>query len=267
MGDVAGPRVWDCVPFFDEIEHLQARFELLEYVVDGHIVVEGTHTHQGDPKPLHLDGVDLPDNVIRCVADLSDAGLGDYLSQYGPEWAREHAQRDYVGHYARWMSAPVEHIYDARPLLAPDDILLVCDVDEHVNPGVIKYLPHALDVADGPVGLIMRMFYYGLTWEDPNPWLHPRALRVRDLPDSLSVLREGIIVKAVAGSGWHVSYTGGPERRAAKLRAYAHAEQNNPDTHALIATAHETGIGPNGEELVAVTDLEGVPEALVRRFG
>lgn len=248
MTDIAGPRVWDCVPFFDEIEHLQARFELLEYVVDGHIVVEGTHTHQGDPKPLHLDGVDLPDNVIRCVADLGG---------YTEPWDRERAQRDWIGTYVASLRGN---------LFAPDDILLVGDVDEHVNPGVIKYLPHALDVADGPVGLIMRMLYYGLSWEDPNPWLHPRALRVRDLPESLSALREGIIVKAVAGSGWHVSYTGGPERRAAKLRAYAHAEQNNPDTHALIATAHETGIGPNGEELVAVTDLEGVPEALVRRF-
>lgn len=251
MGDIAGPRVFVGLTYFDEIEHLQAQLELLEYVVDGFIVCEGTHTHQGKPKPLHLDGVDLPDTVIRCWADLST---------HAEPWDRENAQRDYIGYYVRAM-------LDIEQVFAPDDILIVVDVDEIVNPGVVKYLPHALDVAEGPVALIMRMLYYGLSWEDPAPWLHPRAMRIRDLPPSLSALRVGVIDKAVAGSGWHISYVGSPERRAAKLRAYAHAEQNNPDTHALIATAHETGIGPNGEELVRVTDLEGVPEALVRRFG
>lgn len=252
MGDIAGPRVWVGLTYFDEIEHLQAQLELLEYVVDGFIVCEGTHTHQGDPKPLHLNDVALPETVIRCVADLGG---------FEEPWDRENAQRDYIGSYMSALSEPECLVF------APDDILIVVDADEIVNPGVVKYLPHALDVAGGPVALAMRMLYYGLSWEDPNVWLHPRALRVRDIPESLSALRIGVIGHAVAGGGWHVSYTGGPERRAAKLRAYAHAEQNNPDTHALIATAHETGIGPNGEELVAVTDLEGVPEALVRRFG
>lgn len=253
------PKVYDCVTYYDEIEHLQARFELLRYCVDGFIVCEGTHTHQGEPKPLFLDGVDLPDNVIRLVADLGG---------YTEPWDREHAQRDYIGQYVKGFTTVEARLFD------PDDIVTVCDVDEHINPRVVDYLPNA--TREGPVALAMRMFYYGLTWEDPGPseyvqlgWLHPRAMRVRDIPESLSVLRETASeqFKAVVGSGWHISYTGGPERRAAKLRAYAHAEQNNPDTHALMETAHETGIGPNGEELVRVTDLEGVPEALVRRFG
>lgn len=252
MGDIAGPKVWFCATYFDELDHLQAQLEMLEYSVDGFILCEGTRTHQGDLKPLYLDFVEklagLPDTVVRLVADLSD---------YDEPWDRENAQRDYIGQYVRALPS----------LYAPDDILVVVDIDEHLNPGVVKYIPHALDVAEGPVALAMRMHYYGLGWEDPQVWLHPRALRVRDLPESLSALREGIVTKAVHGAGWHISYTGGPERRAAKLRAYAHAEQNNETTHALIATAHETGIGPNGEELVRVTDLDGVPEALVRRFG
>lgn len=248
MGDIAGPRVWIGLTYFDETDHLDAQLELLEYVVDGLIVCEGTHTHQGDPKPLHLDNLSLADRVVRLVADLGD---------YDEPWDRENAQRDYIGAYV----AAVPSLY------APDDILVVCDVDEILNPEVVKYLAAA--VKDGPVGLSMRMFYYGLSWEDPLPlgWLHPRALRVRDLPASLSALREGEIHRIVAGSGWHISYTGGPAKRAAKLRAYAHAEQNNPQTHALMETAHDTGIGPNGETLVAVTDLAGIPEALVRRFG
>lgn len=253
MGDIAGPRVWVAMTYYDEIEHLTAQLELLEYVVDGVIVCEGTHTHQGDPKGLHLDGVDLPDSVVRCVADLSG---------FDEPWDRERAQRDYIGHYVRAFAAPgLAQTFD------PDDILVVCDVDEIVNPEAVKFLAAATE--PGPVFLRMRMLYYGLAWEDPAPlgWVHPRALRVRDLPASLSALREGEVTRGVWGAGWHVSYTGGPQRRAAKLRAFAHVERNNPDTHALMATAHETGIGPNGEQLVAVTDLEGVPEALVRRFG
>lgn len=255
MGDIAGPRVWVGLTYFDEIEHLTAQLELLEYVVDGFIVCEGTHTHQGDPKPLHLDGVNLSDTVIRCVADLGG---------YTEPWDRENAQRDFIGAYIMGMGAGYEA--EKTGLFGPDDILIVVDVDEIVNPGVIKYLAAATE--RGPIRLSMRMFFYGLDWELPlgAGWLHPFAVRVRDLPSSLSDMRVGDLSRAVVGGGWHISYWGGPERRAAKLRAYAHAEQNNPDTHALIATAHETGIGPNGEELVRVTDLEGVPEALVRRF-
>ena len=50
-------KIIDCVTYYDELDHLQARFEMLDGLVDLHVVCEGTHTHQGDPKPLHLDGV------------------------------------------------------------------------------------------------------------------------------------------------------------------------------------------------------------------
>jgi beta-1,4-mannosyl-glycoprotein beta-1,4-N-acetylglucosaminyltransferase len=252
------PKVYDCFTYFDEIEHLEARLELLRYSVDGFIVCEGTHTHQGEPKPLHLDGVDLPDNVIRLVADLGS---------YTEPWDREHAQRDYIGQYI-WSGILTE----GSPFNL-DDIITVCDVDEILNPRVVDYLPNA--TRNGPVALAMKMYYYGLSWEDPGPsadvslaWLHPRAMRIKHMPASLSELREsaGSEFNAVVGGGWHISYWGGPWRRAAKLRAYAHAEQNNPETHALMKTADATGIGPNGEELVAVTDWEGIPDALTKRF-
>lgn len=244
------PRIWDCVTYFDELDHLQARFEMLDGLVAGHIVCEGTHTHQGDPKHPRAAGSSwLPGNAIMCLADLSG---------YSEPWDREHAQRDFIGTYVQALTGDV---------FEPDDILMVCDVDEHVNPEAVPFLAAATE--PGPVFLRMRMCYYGLAWEHDTPmgWCHPRALRVRDLPRSLSALRESEVTRGVWGAGWHVSYTGGPERRAAKLRAYAHAEQNNPDTHALIATAHETGIGPNGETLTPLTDHSGIPEALVRRFG
>lgn len=255
------PRIWDCVTYFDELDHLQARFEVLDGLVAGHIVCEGSHTHQGDPKGLSLDRAELPDHVVRLVADLGG---------YNEPWARENAQRDYISTYVKALTQPACDLYD------PDDILLVCDVDEHVNPEVIPLLAGA--TAEGPISLGMRMMYFGLDWEDdslPYGWLHPKAMRVRDIPASLSELRlahapghhQPVHHRAMMRAGWHISYTGGPERRAAKLRAYAHAEQNNPTTHARIATAHETGIGPNGEKLVAVTDWAGIPEALVRRFG
>lgn len=240
---------------FDETDHLSARFELLDGLVEGHVVVEGTHTHQGEPLGPSIAGSRwLPDNAIMCLADLGS---------YTEPWDREHAQRDFIGTYVKAMVGEV---------FEPDDILVVCDADEHVNPEIVPLLAEATD--EGPVALSMQMCYYGLDWEDANlspGWLHARALRVRDLPASLSELRlshtGGGPQRVIVGAGWHISYVGGPARRAAKLRAYAHAEQNNPETHARIATAHETGIGPNGEKLVAVTDWAGIPEPLVRRFG
>jgi beta-1,4-mannosyl-glycoprotein beta-1,4-N-acetylglucosaminyltransferase len=46
--------IYDCFPFFNELELLELRLHELAPVVDRHVLVEATVTHSGQPKPLHF---------------------------------------------------------------------------------------------------------------------------------------------------------------------------------------------------------------------
>ena len=45
--------IFDCFSFFNELELLEIRLNILNDVVDKFVVVEGTLTHTGKPKPLY----------------------------------------------------------------------------------------------------------------------------------------------------------------------------------------------------------------------
>lgn len=246
-------KVFDCVTFNGEVDHLAARIELLDGLVDAHLVVEGTHTHQGAERETFAH----PGLIDATAGHPVSFGLAD-LSGYADSWARERAQRDFIGPW-------VTHLAE------PDDLVLVSDVDEHINPYVLASAIRA--TVDGPVSLGMRMLYYGLNWEDvgPNPplprWLHPRAMRARHLPASLSALREAPQASILFGAGWHVSYTGLAEDRVRKLAQFAHTECNDDEHRQRVSVGDISGIGPNGEQLSPVTSRDGIPDALTRRFG
>lgn len=234
-------KAYDLVPFFNEVDILRARIALLDGHVDRHIVMEALQTHQGDPKPLHLDGVDLPTHVHRFTADLS-GGEGDKAN-----WRRERQQRDALSPAATAAG------------VVPGDLVLSCDVDELVNPAALPAIIEATE--RGPVRLGMRMLYYGFDWENPAGWAHPMAFRWGSQGHALSAWRTHGKYPVLPGCGWHVSYWGGVQRRRTKVEAFAHRENRAPDVWARIETGDETGIGPNGEKLTRV-DPATIPDAL-----
>ena len=48
------PRVFDCFPFFNELDVLEIRLAELDALVDHFVIVEATRTHTGKPKPLYF---------------------------------------------------------------------------------------------------------------------------------------------------------------------------------------------------------------------
>jgi beta-1,4-mannosyl-glycoprotein beta-1,4-N-acetylglucosaminyltransferase len=235
---MATPDVIELLPFNDETDILQARVQLMVGTVDHHLVVEGNRTHQGTPKPFHLDGTCLSAHVSRYPAYLP-SGDGDTLN-----WQRERRQRDVL---AVWIDG-----------VDPDTLVISADVDELVDPGEIPRIADACQ--HGPVSLAMRMIYYG-NREDPNGWCAAKAFRARHTPDSLSDLRLSAC-PPVPDCGWHLSYLGDTARRRRKIEAFAHAENRQPTPWARIAGGQD---GPNGEQLIDFdpTGLPPILEALV----
>jgi len=213
MFDVA---IWDAFLYNGEEHLLEVRLRLLAGTVDHVVVVEGTTTFSGLPKPLHLteSSPDLswfPGSVHHVVVDLPP---GD-----APAWDRENAQRRGMG----------DHLQQHA---APDDLLLIGDVDELPRPTVLTRLASTLR---SPARLRMVDALYYANWHQPMPWtLGPIATRLDgfDHPSVRGTLGERLsddarfVEEYVDDAGWHLSFLGGPDAIVAKLAAYSHQELN-----------------------------------------
>lgn len=116
-------KIYDCFTFFNELEILELRLASLYDVVDYFVIVEADKTHANIPKPFnfaeHIRDFEKYLPKIHYVMDrtvVAYKGVGD--------WAIENAQRNSI----------LKGLTDA----APDDLIMISDVDEIPNPATIK---------------------------------------------------------------------------------------------------------------------------------
>ena len=201
-------KIWDVFPYWRERWAVDARLQLwAELDVDyAPVALIGDRTHRGNPLPEP----DLPSAVWRVSVTL-DADS---------DWGREAQQRDAVR--------------VLLPHMAPDDLVLLCDADEIVDP---RALPAILEATEhGPVKLRMAHYMCGTRWRHRDPWRHAGACRARDLPEHPSdELRMNFAIRRVADAGWHLTYFGTDEDVDLKLSAFAHAELDIPQTRVDLA--------------------------------
>jgi hypothetical protein len=142
----------------------------------------------------------------------------------GDDWGREEQQRDAV----------------LGLDMAPDDLVLLVDADEIVDPRRLDEILAA--TRSGPVKLSMSLYMCGTRWRNVRPWRHPAACRARDLPPKPSQqLRLNFSLPAVPDSGWHLSYYGTDADIDAKLSAFAHSECDTAENRASLTELREHG--------------------------
>lgn len=202
-------RVWDVFPYWRERWAVDARLRLWADLGPFYrpLALVGDRTHRGNPLPKGLS--EPPVRWHRVTLD----GDGD--------WAREAQQRDAVR--------------DLLPLMDPDDLVLLGDADELVDP---RALPAILTATEqGPVKLRMAHYMAGTRWRHRDAWRHPAACRARDLPEHPTAdLRMNFgVIPRVENAGWHLTYLGSDADVDAKLSAFAHAEIDTPQTRLDIA--------------------------------
>jgi Glycosyltransferase family 17 len=213
-------RVWDCFPFFNELDLLEARLTELDGVAYRHVLVEAPVTHQGNPKPLwYSENKERfsawQDKIIHIVADLPGGGA----------WDREHAQNEAIG---RGLDG-----------LRDEDILLLSDADEIPRADVISRLGTRVEhPADrGPAlryVLPMRHHQLAVNLVDMGWWGGTMASfgRPAGSIQSFRESRHSPEVPAlrnrwgwIIDAGWHFSWLGGPAAVRVKAHSYAHEER------------------------------------------
>ena len=201
--DTEGMRILDCFIFHNELDLLECRLRHLEGVVDEHILVESSLTHQGDPKPLYFR-----ENQERFAAwNITPVAVNIAIEGKDRDscWARQAMQREAVR----------EGLKDADD----DDIILFGDVDEIPGRELISkdmLLPAAWR---------MEHRLFAVDWVHPERWrVATIAMRLKDI-DSFETLRNSDRNSyPVLDDGWHFSWLGGPDAIKEKARSWAHTE-------------------------------------------
>jgi len=230
-------QVFDCFPFFNELDLLEIRLHEHGPFVDRFVIAESTETFSGEPKPLHFEAnrdrfAAFADRITYIVVD-------DTPPERRSRWGREQYQRDVLG----------RGLTDA----AAEDLVILSDVDEIMRGEAIRSAKAAPPERFEILCFELRMYNYYLNYEAEERWLRsgPRAVRAKDLT-SLWALRRTkgptgapfrdftrslynwrelgrpVRSRVIRDAGWHFTYLGSTAEIQTKIRARAGSDSTKP---------------------------------------
>lgn len=242
--------IYDCFPFFCELDILEIRLRELWNLVDKFVLVESHRTYSGHDKPLvfadHRERFSpFLDKIIHIVADARDeVGV----------WERERFQRDAI----------VRGLTDADS----NDLIFVSDVDEIPKPWAIKKIIassssrtiHCLRCDQYRVRFNLRMIpdsdihHLGPVIVRRRNFRSATSLREfwprtgsRKIPITIAKVWDAIRARRKLGfygfpdivrrGAWHFSFVGDDEFIRDKIASYSHQETNVPEMLMTIPNA------------------------------
>ena len=231
--------VYDCIPFFNELDILKLRLHILDPIVDQFVIEEATVTFSGEKKELCFEKnkamfQEFLPKITYLVVDDS------------PIQATTHERDKFQ------KNALIKGLKDATD----EDVIILSDVDEIPNPKVLKKVIAEFN-PDKVYHLAQRMIYcfinmeeisgslLSITGEFPGAekkmWLGTKVFGKRSIPKAgIIEMREASTTAPgavrVEDGGWHFGYMGSRQERdvgkriGTKVVAAAHQEYNNVDT-------------------------------------
>ena len=232
-------KIYDCFPFFNELELLELRLASLYDVVDCFVIVESDKTHANEPKPFnfyeHVHDYEKYLPKIHYVMDTSAIpykGAGD--------WSLENNQRNSI----------MKGLDDAEQ----DDLIMISDVDEIPNPATIKtiresftdknkhvdfvafydttpYTPHKLIefhsgvrvsafLKHSPIACQQKFHCYYFDWVCRKiPWAGTVIGMFKHMKSPQAFRNAREILPRVVEGGWHFSNMGGVDKVIEKMAA------------------------------------------------
>lgn len=221
--------IYDCFTFFNELDLLEIRLNILKDVVDKFIIIEGSKTHSGMDKPYNFDI-----NIFKQFEDKIIYRQFDTFPPFKNAWIYENLQRNYI----------LEVLND---FAHEEDIILLSDVDEIPNSkAILHYKKHC----DGIMSLRQKMYYYFLNMQNVTEpdWDMAKIFRYKEFfnrnnncnfvyseylpeeinldvtPNKIRLMQELPILR---NGGWHFSYLGGVDKIIEKIKSFSHQEFNS----------------------------------------
>ena len=217
-------KIVDCVTFYNELEMLTYRLNLLYNIVDYFVIVEARQTFVGASKALYFDEnkhlfEEFSDKIIHIIVDLPFTKDTINISK-GDQWTNEKYQRNSI-------SKGLEQI---EHQLSLDDVIVIADLDEIPDPNTLnKIKTGQILIKNGISSLEQDLYYYNLNSRHNEKWHHAKVLTVNKYKE-LGITCEEIRFQkcaTIVNGGWHLSYFGNTSFIKNKIENFAHQEYNS----------------------------------------
>lgn len=255
----------DCFPYFNEVELLELRVNLLKNYVDGFVITEANRTHRGDLKEFScldtIRSLGLPEDLIKVIhVELPSA------EEVVDPWIRERGQRDALASILTYL---------------PESTVFLCsDCDEIPNPSKFTELISKLCLFPEEIfGLSMSMHYGRADLQLCSPtgeffnWRCATVSTVKVLKNcgSISSIRakEGRNFIGDRDAGWHLSWMGDASKRKLKLRSIAEhylwdSEEVRKLCESFVPKEGNTDMLGRQDHLITSYPIEDLPEGAVK---
>ncbi len=232
--------VYDCIPFFNELDILMLRLNILDPYVDRFIIEESTVTFSGEPKELIFEK--NKQMFAKFLPKITHIVVDDTPIENVDTHFRDYYQKN--------------NLIKGLEGAGEDDVIIMSDADEIPCPETLKDIIDNFD-KEKVYHLAQRNFYVyvnneeksgkllSITGEFPEIpdekrlWLGTKICSMKNIPkEGIVRLRDLIPVDdprsvRVANGGWHFGYMGGyrekdPMKRIGiKTKAAAHQDYND----------------------------------------
>lgn len=273
------PRIFDCFPFFMELDLLDLRLREMSPLVHRFVLAESTWDFAGNPKPLYF--ADNQDRFAEFADRIIHIVVEDKPADPEARWALQRFQRDQL---ARGLG-------EARP----DDIVMVSDVDEIPRRASVETMVGELSQRRMFATFLMPHHVYRLNLRpDPVGYITgTRAVRFRDLkvphlvrqlkrrywksaPDWADQIPARFNALKATGlplprltlpnAGWHMHSVGGRDLLRAKWQSFVVDEQFQGKTSWDDAFGEALEQGNVAEKLkLTRVDLEKLPSVVAEQ--
>ena len=232
-------KVFDCFPFFNELELLELRLETFYDLVDYFVIVEADKTHANLPKPFNFyEYRNDFKKYFPKIHYIMDTTAVEYKG--AGDWSIENHQRNSIA----------KGLTDAEP----DDLILISDLDEFPNPATLKTL---IDSFTDPNNLVDFIAFYDTTpytknklvpfhsgmrinnfldlspvsfqqifhsyyfdWVNRDfPWTGTVIGKLKHMESPQAFRNARSVLPRIVEGGWHFSSMGGIDKFLEKVRA------------------------------------------------
>jgi beta-1,4-mannosyl-glycoprotein beta-1,4-N-acetylglucosaminyltransferase len=212
-------KIVDCFIFYNEIEILEYRINLLENIVDYFVLVECKKTFTYNDKDLYFDKIkhQHPFNNKKIIHLVID----DYPNNTRDTWSNEYYQRNYIDIGIKNMS------------LDNQDIIIISDADEIPNPEILLDIRNNKLEINKMFCLHQDFYYYNLNCKRDSKWKLSKILNYEYYTNVLNnkpqKCRESNNCDPIPNGGWHLSYFGDINFIKNKLQNFSHTEYNTQE--------------------------------------
>jgi beta-1,4-mannosyl-glycoprotein beta-1,4-N-acetylglucosaminyltransferase len=214
-------KIYDCFPFFNELDVLEIRLQELWDTVDVFVIAESNLSHSGKPKEYIFEN--NKERYAQWMSKIRHIKVDD-MPETQDSWVRE-----------KWQRKCLERgLHDAQP----EDIVIVADCDEIPRAEIIEMIKEDENLYDRYV-LYIPQFQYKLNymkWHDVAKNANIAVTRFHVFTDpqlerevTFFWNRKPENTVMVDHGGWHFTYLGDNNHAITKIQNFAHTETDTPE--------------------------------------